>query len=427
MVTLDLKTLFLERCGDSRLNTSYPLSPSDWAAFRVDGPLPFDERTLSFYIHIPFCRRLCTFCEYTRTTCPSIEDQKHYVHVLRSDIFAWMSAHPGFELKGFDIGGGTPTSMDGEAFRNLMDLFSQITESVPLSSDFEPSIEGTFQTIDKEKLRAISDAGIERVSLGLQAASMDVLEKVSRDRLALKDATAVRRLIRDSGIHKLNIDLMYGLPGKTASDALADLHWIKELAPEQVTLYEFRPNMLSGEDYPHADERYEQYCILFDGLQTLGYAGLFGANTFSLDGADLGVSSYLRSRMCDGVPYKGFGVSAQSMSAAGVSYNTGKGAKNLSGILGQGSLPEEYTYRLPREELLAKYICISAYYGRFSLTTASSILGRDYMKDRMGILRFLQKENLISIHDGLVSITREGFRHYGAVFSFLYGKDVVVQ
>ncbi len=131
--------------------------------------------------------------------------------------------------------------------------------------------------------------------------------------------------------------------------------------------------------------------------------------------------------MCDGVPYKGFGVSAQSMSAAGVSYNTGKGAKNLSGILGQGSLPEEYTYRLPREELLAKYICISAYYGRFSLTTASSILGRDYMKDRMGILRFLQKENLISIHDGLVSITREGFRYYGAVFSFLYGKDVVVQ
>lgn len=427
MVTHDLKSLFLERCGDSRLNTSYPLSPSDWAAFRVAEPLPFDERSLSFYVHIPFCRRLCIFCEYTRTTCPSKEVQKHYVDVLRNDILAWMDAHPGFELKGFDIGGGTPTSMDGEAFRDLMGLFSQITESVPLSSDFEPSIEGTFQTIDEEKLRDISDAGIERVSLGLQAASMDVLEKVSRDRLALKDAKAVRRLILDSGIHKLNIDLMYGLPGKTTSDALTDLQWIEELAPEQVTLYEFRPNMLSREDYPDADERYEQYCILFEGLETLGYAGLFGANTFSLDAADLGVSSYLRSRMCDGVPYKGFGVSAQSMSTAGVSYNAGKGSKNLSGILGQGSFPEDYTYLLPREELLAKYICISAYYGKFSLTTASSILGRDYMKDRMGILRFLQDENLISIHDGQVSITREGFRHYGAVFSFLYSKDVFVQ
>lgn len=419
MVKGDLKALYLERCGDIRLNTSYPLSPSDWAAYRVVGALPFDERELSFYIHIPFCRRLCSFCEYTRTVCPNREIQKHYVHTLRNDVFSWMEKHSNIKLKGFDIGGGTPTSLDGEAFRDLMELFSEVTESLALSSDFEPSIEGTFQTVNKEKLRAISDAGIGRLSLGLQAASVDVLRKAGRDYVDLENAVSVRSLIRDSGIRKLNVDLMYGLEGKTERDALFDLKWIGKLVPEQVTLYEFRPNMLSGRNHADAEERYRQYCTIYDGLLALGYIGKFGSNTFSLDSMDLGVSSYLRSRMCDGTAYKGFGISAQSMSSSGVSYNTGKGARVITDRLGLNSYQEEYTYLLPREELLAKYISISAYCGQFSLATSSAILGKSYIEAQYDVIRFLLEENLISVCGDRVAITRDGFLHYGAVFSLL--------
>lgn len=419
MVREELLDVFIRRCGDARLNTSYPLSPSDWSAFRVDGPLPIDEKRLSIYVHIPFCRRLCSFCEYTRTKCPDKDLQDHYVDTIRNDIFSWMENHQSLELKGFDFGGGTPTSLEDEAFLRLMDVFTDVTSAVTVSPDFEPSIEGTFLTLTGEKLRAISDAGIKRLSLGLQAASGEVLRKSSRDFLPLDEAMSIRKLVRDCGIRKLNIDLMYGLNGKAVEDGLLDLEWIGELAPEQVALYEFRPNMLTGKSYAGDIERYNQYCLLYEGLIALGYFGEFGTNTFSLDKDDLGLSSYLRSRMRDGIAYKGFGISAQSMSSHGISYNTGKGMKRLDSLLIADSFPEEYTYLLPREELLAKYICISAYYGRFSTATASAILGRNYLNYKEDVIRFLLEEELISVSADQVAITKDGFRHYGAVFSLL--------
>lgn len=216
---------------------------------------------------------------------------------------------------------------------------------------------------------------------------------------------------------------MYGLDGKTAADGRLDLEWIKTLAPEQVALYEFRPNMLNRENYADADERYSQYCLLYEGLVALGYSGEFGTNTFTLDKNDLGLSSYLRSRMCDGVAYKGFGISAQSMNSHGISYNVGKGSKRLGSLLEAASFPEEYTYLLPREELLAKFVCISAYYGRFSASAASAIIGKDYLNAKEDILDFLRESGHITVKGDQVAITREGFRHYGAVFSML-GRDV---
>ena len=418
-----VRTLFREefqaRCRDSRLNTSYPLSPADWMQFRVSGPLPFDEKALSFYVHIPFCRHLCSFCEYTSTLCPDKVIQLEYIRALRNDILTWVEGHKGIELKGFDIGGGTPTALEEEPFRALMDLFTEVKSAVSLSSDFEPSIEGTFQTVSKDKLNAISSVGINRISIGLQAANGDVLRKSARGAVSLNEAMRVRTLVSDSGIGKLNIDLMYGLNGKTAGDGRVDLEWIRELHPEQVTLYEFRPNMLNGSFFADADERYAQYDLLYEGLMALGFFGEFGANTFSIDKDDLGVSSYLRSRMCKGTAYKGFGLSAQSMSSHGISYNSGKGAKYLSGYLGNDSFPEEFTYILPREELLAKFICISAYYGRFSMTAASAILGRDYYEEQKDILHFLQQEEQVTVLADQVAVTEKGFKHYGAVFSLL--------
>lgn len=420
MVKKELMELFHERCHDPRLNTSYPLSPSDWAQYRIASPLPFSEPYLSFYIHIPFCRHICSFCEYTRTVCPDREIQKHYISILRNDILAWISEHPHVELGGFDIGGGTPTSLDDDSFRDLMAIFTRVIGIVRTSSDFEPSIEATFQTLSEEKLNLISEAGIGRLSLGLQAASGSILKKVSREGISLEDALFTRRRIRESGVKKLNIDLMYGLDGKRIDDGLIDLKWIELLDPEQVTLYEFRPNMLTGRNYSDANDRYDQYCLLYDGLRSLGYLGEFGTNTFSIDSKDLGVSSYLRKRMCDGLAYKGFGISAQSMSSKGISYNLGKGRHSITGLLRSESYPEEYTYFLPKEELLAKYICISAYCGHFSMTIASSILNGDYYETQKDILDFLQEEKLVLVQGDQVRITRNGFVHYGAVFSLLY-------
>lgn len=135
----------------------------------------------------------------------------------------------------------------------------------------------------------------------------------------------------------------------------------------------------------------------------------------------MGVSSYLRHRMLDGWQYKGFGISAQSMSNNGLSYNIGK---NTSGILklidNVRSFDSGEYYKLPHAELLAKFIAISGYSGGFSIKAANEILGDDFIADYSDILQYLLSSGLMTIERNTVKFTLEGFRHYGAILSLFY-------
>jgi oxygen-independent coproporphyrinogen-3 oxidase len=224
------------------------------------------------------------------------------------------------------------------------------------------------------------------------------------------------------GIEKINLDLMYGLQNQTMDTIDSDLSVVKELNTQQVTLYELRTNMIHQKDIPNKAELYEQYCRFYDGLISLGYSARFGQNTFSKDSSDQGVSSYLRSRMLHGVPYKGFGISAQSMTSKGVSYNIGKQPTTVRKSLTNDSFKEEFTYNLPPKEIASKYIAIAAYNGSFSIQRTSELLGTDtleYFKDE---LDYCISNDLLYIKGDSVFITKRGFKYYGAVFSLFYAK-----
>lgn len=421
MTHTTLETLFRTRLTDPLLNTSYPLQPSDWSAYRVNAPLPFQTLApLSFYLHIPFCQHLCRFCEYTRTTLPDDARQQYYLDILASDIDGFLSTHPDTILRGFDIGGGTPTALSEANFQRLMDIYSDVIRRVKLTSDFEPSIEGTFLTLSPSKLRAISQAGIRRLSLGIQTSTSYILRAQGRADVPPADMSRILDEAHQAGIQKVNLDLMYGLKGQDEASRQRDLDLIRSLHPEQVTLYELRTNMLRGVTSASKDELYASYCTYFDSLLQMGYHARFGQNTFSLDANDFGVSSYLRSRMLCGAPYRGFGISAQSMSISGIAYNPGKNEHALSDYLSRSTFAEEYHYALPPEELLSKYIAIAAYSGGFSLTHASRILGRDAAQWFLPELDFCLRNGLLTRDDDRLQISRKGFLHYGAIFSLFY-------
>ena len=178
---MTIEELFNSRKENPIWNTSYPLSPEQWAQYRVDQPLFFDQETeLSFYVHIPFCRQLCSFCEYTRMVCPDEKLQYKYLRTLDDDVSTFVSAHPDIKLRGFDIGGGTPTSLSEDNFCYLLQVFREALDWLDVSSDFEPSIEGTFDTLSERKLELIAETGIHRLSLGIQSTDKQVL-KAPRD------------------------------------------------------------------------------------------------------------------------------------------------------------------------------------------------------------------------------------------------------
>ena len=409
------------RYGNPVYNTSYPLHYSDWKSYQKAGSLPFNlSESIAFYIHIPFCRQLCSFCEYTRMCLPSVSDQLKYIKTLRKDVFQFIKDYPRFKHYGFDIGGGTPTALETPAFEALMDIYRDVTTLMDKTPDFEPSIEGTFETLTEEKSQIIADAGIKRISLGLQSTNPKVLAPLNRHNARISKMAAVMEHTHKAGIQKINLDLMYGLPRQNLESLKNDILTLKELNPEQVTLYELRTNQLSTDYQIDSELCYQQYCQLFDELTELGYIGEFGQNTFSRNIEDKGLSSYLRYRMFEGKQYKGFGISAQSMSEFGLSYNKGKNLDDLIRILDETTFESHNYYALPPKEVFSKFIAISGYSGGFSLDACRRLYGEDFDKDFHKVIGTLKRNQLISIHGDRLQLTKKGFKNYGSILSMFY-------
>lgn len=418
---MDIEELYNSRKDNPIWNTSYPLSPEQWLSYRVVKALPFDhEEELSFYMHVPFCRQLCSFCEYTKMVCPDEKLQYRYLRTLDDDVSAFVSSHPDIKLIGFDIGGGTPTSLSEDNFYYLLQIYREVLDWLDVTDDFEPSIEGTFDTLSEGKIAAMVDAGIRRLSLGIQSTDNLVLCLHHRK---INEVSAMKKWITGAlniGIHKVNIDLMYGLKGQTKQTIDVDLKLISELHPQQVTLYELRTNMIANKVVPIKEVLYEQYGLYYDGLMKLGYKARFGENAFSLDENGKGLSSYLRSRMLKGASYKGFGISAQSMSKHGISYNVGKGNKDIRVLLPLATYEGGDTYLLPTKELASKYIAIGAYNGSISMKYLSDIFGKDAYDEYKTQIEYCVNNGFLMNDDDRLVITRKGFEHYGAIFSLFY-------
>ena len=422
---MTIAELFQLRKNDPRWNTSYPLNPSDWTDYRVPDSLSFEnDSRMSFYIHIPFCKQLCSFCEYTRMLCPDEKVQREYLLAIASDIKQFRQKYQDITLLGFDIGGGTPTSLSENNFSLLMQIYQTTISGLKKDAKYEPSIEGTFNTLSEQKLEDMSEMGFHRLSLGVQSSCSSVLHQHQRGNSSEAMMYSWLKKAWDKGIKKVNLDFMYGLKGQNESTIQQDLELIGRLKPQQVTLYELRTNMISEKESFTKEELYDQYVHHYDGLIAMGYKARFGQNTFSVDAADEGVSSYLRERMLNGAAYKGFGMSAQSMSSEGIAYNVGKLAVTPQNALNKEGYPEQFTYLLPPDELASKYIAISAYNGSFSIARL-----RDYgISERSlnEILSFCIDEGLLYKGErDWMFITKKGFKHYGALFSLFYASHTV--
>jgi oxygen-independent coproporphyrinogen III oxidase len=421
---MNIKELFEQRKNNPVWNTSYPIRPADWIPYRADGPLSFaSDKGLSLYIHIPFCKRLCSFCEYTRMVCPDEEMQSQYIRTIDKEVSTFVSIHPTVVLRGFDIGGGTPTALSDKNLNLLLQTFREVQDWLDVSTDFEPSIEATFDSITESKATLIAGAGIHRMSIGIQSTDNDVLKANHRNCIDIETMKCTMQMLHENGIRKINLDMMYGLKGQTPDTLQKDLQTLCSLNPEQVTLYELRTNMIHESAHMSKEELYGAYTTLYDGLTAMGYHARFGQNTFSKNVCDMGVSSYLRSRMLEGVAYKGFGISAQSMSSQGVAYNVGKQSGAMHMLIGKGSFSEEFTYALPPHELASKYIAIGAYSGSFSLHRLTQILGRDANDYYKKQLDFCLAEGYVEILEDRVYVTPNGFKYYGALFSLFHSLE----
>lgn len=417
-----LERLFRAAADDVCCNTSYPLSPDYFAAYRDQGyDIMSGVGDLSFYLHIPFCQSLCRFCEYTRVKSGNRAQETRYVDLLERQIERWTTSHPYGRVIGLDIGGGTPTALNDEDFARVARL-ARTLSSGDAASDFESSIEFSYSTIDEAKIAAIGSSGFTRASTGLQLVDDNFLKSMNRAASGMRRMQTVNAQLKAAGVRKLNLDIMYGFEKQNPASFAATIRVIEMLKPEQVTLYETRFNMNALSHIGVTRElNYALYAYLYEQLHALGYCARFGQNAFSLR-QDEGVSSYLKHRMFDGTPYKGFGISAQSMSSNGLAYNSLKGFRGES-LPEIADIREQDIYRLPRTELAAKYVAVALYGGKFHLPVLTRFLGVEAQTHYAAELDFLVGGGYLTVDSaGECRVTRKGFREYGAIAALFWSE-----
>ena len=188
--------------------------------------------TISLYIHIPLCVKKCAYCDFASFS-GRMGQRDRYVQAVCREIRAQAAFFGRRRIATVFFGGGTPTLLSGEQIQAIMQTVRDCFDVLP---DAEISMEGNPGTLDMKNLRAYREAGVNRLSLGVQSMDDSLLAAIGRIHTA-KEAEAAVRMAREAGFENLNLDLMYGLPGQTAQQWRDTLQKAAALAPDHLSCY----------------------------------------------------------------------------------------------------------------------------------------------------------------------------------------------
>lgn len=208
---------------------------------------------LSLYIHLPWCERKCPYCDFNSHET-SLVPQDRYIDSLLADLRADRHYIQERSVNTLFIGGGTPSLFSVQSIERLM---QGLRDSIDLSSDFEATMEANPGSAEADKFQGFRQAGINRLSLGVQSFQDEQLQALGRVHSA-DEAHAAIEMVRTSGFENFNIDLMHGLPAQTQQGALADLKTALAYKPPHLSWYQLtiepntvfhkRPPVLPVED-----------------------------------------------------------------------------------------------------------------------------------------------------------------------------------
>ncbi|MGJ7458285.1 radical SAM family heme chaperone HemW [Halomonas sp. MA07-2] len=227
---------------------------------------------LALYVHVPWCVRKCPYCDFNshgvgrEASLPEAD----YLEALLADLAADLPLAAGRELASIFIGGGTPSLMSAGFYRELL---AGITARLPMAPDIEITLEANPGTLERGRFAGYREAGINRLSLGVQSFQDDQLQALGRIHSG-HDAEAAVAEARAAGFDNLNLDLMHGLPGQTPELALDDLERALSLGTEHLSWYQLtlEPNT----EFYSRPPRLPEEEVLWD-IQDLGHEHLEAA------------------------------------------------------------------------------------------------------------------------------------------------------
>lgn len=269
------------------------------------------------YIHVPFCRTKCIYCDFYSVT--NVSQISPYISRLTDEIIRRKEEIPaGEKVQTIYFGGGTPSLLSSEELALILET---IRQHYPIATEGTPEVTLEINPGDLTHLRAkeLLSLGINRFSIGAQSFNPHTLRVLSR-RHSPEETVEVVRLLREAGADNLTLDLIYGVPGTTPEDLMWDLEALTALSPEHISAY----SLMYEEGTPLYRMRQDLKITEVDEETTLGMGRLVRAflrekgyeqyeiSNFKRHDATRDLSSHHNASYWDGTPYLGFGPSAHS-------------------------------------------------------------------------------------------------------------------
>ena len=282
------------------------------------------------YLHIPFCKRRCIYCDFFSTT--QSERKTAYVHTLCNELEMRKEYLEGENIETIYWGGGTPSQLDKEDFESI---FSYIYKSYSISDTPEITLEANPDDLTPEYIAMLRTLPFNRLSMGIQTFNESILKLLQR-RHSARQAIEAFQNCRAAGFQNISIDLMYGLPGETLASWKEDLEQAVDLHPEHISayhlIYEEGTALWRLREQHKVEEADEDlsvslFCTLIDRLSAAGYEHYEISNFCLPDLHSRHNSSYWMEKK-----YLGCGPSAHSYNGISRQWNVASLDEYMKGI-----------------------------------------------------------------------------------------------
>ncbi|KAA8997750.1 radical SAM family heme chaperone HemW [Affinibrenneria salicis] len=226
---------------------------------------------LSLYIHIPWCVQKCPYCDFNSHALKGEVPHMDYVHHLLADLDADLPDAGQRPLHSIFIGGGTPSLLSATAMQALLD---GVRARLPLSAAAEITMEANPGTVEADRFSAYQQAGVNRISIGVQSFQPEKLARLGRIH-GPQEAIRAAQLAAGLGLRSFNLDLMHGLPDQSLEEALDDLRQAIALNPPHLSWYQLtiEPNTLFSSRPPVLPDDDALWDIWQQGHRLLSAAG----------------------------------------------------------------------------------------------------------------------------------------------------------
>jgi oxygen-independent coproporphyrinogen-3 oxidase len=377
-------------------------------------------RPLGFYLHVPFCKDICPYCPFNKFSLREDRTNAFMKGILREiDMVAVSAREGGTQMSAGYFGGGTPTALET---RDLLRIVGACFDRFDIAPGSEITVEANPDTVDAEKLRALRQSGINRISFGVQSFHDPFLKVLGRTHSADGALRAID-LAHQAGFTNVAIDLIYRVPGQTLSDWQRDLQIAIAAGVDHISTYclfvdpgtRLYNDTLAGNVAGYPDEAAE--VAMYQCTQeTLGTAGFvhYTINDFSYPGKQS--EHHLFNWQAPQRSYVGMGPGAfgyVESGGHGLVYCTIHSLKEYLAAIERGHLPVRLGHEVGEFERQARYMVLGLRCLEVRKTPFRATFGIG-MEDVFGeTIRQLTAVGLLTVDDEHVRMSEKG-RHFAS-------------